>query len=83
LLKPRADEELKMTIRQALDYHNLWKENRALVETVKKQNQVLQELEREHPGISKVEKDENGSIILGGEELSKTVDELIRKYEEK
>ena len=83
LLKPWADEELKMTIRQAMDYSHLWKENRALVETVKKQSQVLQELEREHPGISKVEKDEDGSIVLGGEELSKTVDELIRKYEEK
>jgi response regulator RpfG family c-di-GMP phosphodiesterase len=83
LLKPWNDEELKMTIRQALDYYHLWKENRTLVETVKKQSQVLQELEREHPGISEVEKDEDGSIVLGGEKLSKTVDELIRKYEEK
>ena len=83
LLKPWDDEELKMTIRQALDYYHLWKENRMLVRTVKKQSQVLQELEREHPGISKVEKDEDGSIVLGGEELSKTADELIRKYEER
>lgn len=83
LLKPWDDEELKMTIRQALDYYHLWKENRMLVKTVKKQSQVLQELEREHPGISKVEKDEDGSIVLGGEELSQNVNELIRKYEEK
>ena len=83
LLKPWDDEELKMTIRQALDYYNLWKENRRLIKTVKKQSQVLRELEKEHPGISEVEKDEDGSIILGGEELNKTVDELIRKYEEK
>jgi two-component system probable response regulator PhcQ len=83
LLKPWNDEELKMTIRQTLDYYHLWKENRTLVETVKKQSQVLQELEREHPGISEVEKDEDGSIVLGGEELSKTVHELIQKYEEK
>lgn len=83
LLKPWDDEELKMTIRQALDYHNLWKENRTLAKTVKKQSQILQELEREHPGISKVEKNEDGSIVLTGEELTKTVDELIKKYEEK
>jgi two-component system probable response regulator PhcQ len=79
LLKPWDDEELKMTIKQALDYYYLSKENRILVKTVKKQSQILQELERAHPGISKVEKDEDGSIILGGEEPTKTIDELIRK----
>lgn len=64
LLKPWDDEELKMTIRQALDYYTLWKENRTLVRTVKKQSQILRELEKEHPGISQVEKDEDGSIVL-------------------
>jgi two-component system probable response regulator PhcQ len=83
LLKPWDDEELKMTIKQALDYHRLWNENRRLAQTVKKQNQVLQELEKEHPGISEVERDEEGTIVLTGDELSKTVDELIQKYEEK
>jgi two-component system probable response regulator PhcQ len=83
LLKPWDDEELKMTIRQALDYYYLWQKTRLLAKTVEKQGQILQELEREHPGISKVEKDEDGSIVLGGEELSKVLDELIRKYEEK
>ncbi|MCK4427643.1 MAG: response regulator [candidate division Zixibacteria bacterium] len=83
LLKPWDDEELKMTIRQALDYYHLWKENRTLVRTVKKQSQVLQQLEKEHPGISVVERDENGTIVLTGKELTKTVDELIQKYEEK
>ncbi|MFQ6003192.1 MAG: response regulator [Candidatus Zixiibacteriota bacterium] len=83
LLKPWDDEELKMTIRQALDYYNLWKENRTLVKTVKKQSQVLKELEKEHPGISAVERDKNGAIVLTAEGLSKTVDELIKKYEEK
>jgi DNA-binding NtrC family response regulator len=83
LLKPWDDEELKMTIRQALDYYHLWRENRTLVRTVKKQSQILQELEREHPGISRVEKNEDGSIVLGEEELSNTVDELTQKYEER
>ncbi len=83
LLKPWDDEELKMTIRQALDYYYLWKENRTLVRTVKKQSQILQELEKEHPGISVVERNENGTILLTGGELNKTVDELIQKYEEK
>jgi two-component system probable response regulator PhcQ len=81
LLKPWEDEELKMTIRQALDYYNLWKENRTLVKTVERQRQILQELEKESPGISVVERDENGTILLNDEGLNKTPDELVRKYE--
>jgi two-component system probable response regulator PhcQ len=81
LLKPWDDEELKMTIRQALDYYYLWKENRTLVSTVKKQSQILQELEREHPGISQVKKDEDGSVVLTEEGLTQAVEDLIKKYE--
>jgi two-component system probable response regulator PhcQ len=83
LLKPWDDEELKMTVRQALDYYHLWKENRTLFRTVKKQGQILEELEKEHPGISEVERDENGTVLLTEEELNKTIDELIQKYEER
>ena len=74
LLKPWNDDELKMTIKQALGFHYLQKENKVLVQTVKKQNQILKELEKEHPGISAVKKDEEGSILL-------SVDEVIQKYE--
>lgn len=82
LLKPWDDEELKMTIRQALDYYHLWKENRTLVKTVEKQRQILQELEKESPGITVVERDEDGTILLNEEGMNKTIDELVRKYEE-
>jgi two-component system probable response regulator PhcQ len=81
LLKPWDDEELKMTIRQALDYYYLYKENRSLMKTVRKQSQILQELEKEHPGISRVEKDEDGSVVLTEERLTQAVKELIKKHE--
>ena len=41
LLKPWNNDELKMTIRQALDFYYVQKDNQALVKTVKKQNQML------------------------------------------
>jgi len=49
---------------------------------VQKQSQVLQELERECPGISEVERDENGTILLTEDGLNKTVEESIQKYGE-
>ncbi len=74
LLKPWDNDELKMTIKQALDFYYMQKENKLLARTVKRQNEILKELENEHPGIATVKKDQDGSILLD-------VEEVIQKYE--
>jgi two-component system probable response regulator PhcQ len=74
LLKPWNNEELKMSIRQALDFCQVQRENKALARTVKKQDRILRELEAEHPGIADVHRDANGSVLLDD-------DEIVRKYE--
>lgn len=76
LLKPWDDEELKIAIKQALDFYYLQKENKVLAMTVKRQNKILEELEKENPGITLVKKDQDGSILLECEEI-------IQKYEGK
>jgi two-component system probable response regulator PhcQ len=75
LLKPWNDDELKLIIRQALDYQQLRKENKALTHTVKKQNQILQELERGFPGITEVKKDGDGAILLDVEGVTQKQEE--------
>ncbi|MGB2804666.1 MAG: response regulator [Candidatus Zixiibacteriota bacterium] len=67
LLKPWNDDELRITIKQALEFYYVQKENKSLIRTVKRQNQILDDLEREHPGISNVRKDEDGTIVLSVE----------------
>jgi DNA-binding NtrC family response regulator len=69
LLKPWNDDDLKMTIKQALDFHFLQKENQVLAHTVMRQNQIIMELEKENPGISEVKRDEEGTILLDIEEV--------------
>ena len=64
LLKPWNDEELKVTIRIAFKYHDLITENKRLSKTVEKQSSLLEEIEIKYPGITKVKKDEDGSIIF-------------------
>jgi response regulator RpfG family c-di-GMP phosphodiesterase len=76
LLKPWDDEDLRMSIKHAIDFHHLQKENKALAQTIKKQNIILAELEKEHPGITTVKKGPNGTILLECEEV-------IQKSEEK
>lgn len=67
LLKPWNDDELRITIKQALEFYYVQKENKALAQTVKRQNQILKELEKEYPGISSVNRDQDGTIVLSVE----------------
>ena len=68
LLKPWNDDELKLSIKQALEFYYVQKENKSLIRTVKRQDRILDELEKEHPGISSVRKDPDGTIVLSVEE---------------
>jgi len=64
ILKPWEDADLKITIRRALESLELIKERDSLAKQVKDKDIILQSLEEEHPGITKVERDEDGYIIL-------------------
>jgi two-component system probable response regulator PhcQ len=70
LLKPWNDDELKLTIKHALEFYHVQKENKYLIRTVKRQNKILDELEKEHPGISSVRRDPDGTIVLSVEETA-------------
>jgi two-component system probable response regulator PhcQ len=70
LLKPWDDEELKVTIKRALEFHHLQKENLTLTHTIKKQNAIISELEKQYPGINSVKRDRDGSVILDIEEAT-------------
>lgn len=74
LLKPWNDEELIITIQNALAYNKLKLENRELVRTVKEQSVImnsqlseLKRLERESPGITQINLNEDGCIDLSTE----------------
>ncbi len=64
ILKPWEDADLKITIKRALESLELIKERDSLAKQVKDKNIILQNLEEEYPGITKVERDEDGYIIL-------------------
>jgi DNA-binding NtrC family response regulator len=64
ILKPWDDDDLKVTIRRALESLDLVRERDALRERVKSRDTLLKNLEKEHPGITQVEKDADGYLIL-------------------
>lgn len=77
--KPWNDAELRLIVRQALGQRALMLENERLANLVRAQQralsrheQELQRLERECPGITQLEVDDNGGITIedDGEELA-------------
>ncbi len=63
ILKPWNDNDLKVTVRRALEALELVRERDSLLQQVKTHNAILQDLEKQYPGIGKVERDEEGYVI--------------------
>lgn len=78
ITKPWQDEELKLEIRHALMQHDLLKENKLLVQAVRKRDTMLAELEKEHPGIS-ARRESAGALAIE-EEDGISLEGLILKY---
>lgn len=62
--KPWDDDDLKITLRRALEAIDLESERDRLLRKVKSRDAILNELERKFPGISKVRRDEDGFTVL-------------------
>ncbi|MFH1807530.1 MAG: response regulator [Pseudomonadota bacterium] len=70
LLKPWNDLELKIVLKQLLAQRRLEILNAQLTGLVTRQNERIKELEKSHPGISKVERDDAGAIVLDEEQAA-------------
>lgn len=64
--KPWDDADLKITIRRALESVELAKERDRLLQKIKSRDMILKELEQKHPGITQVDRDAEGNIIVHG-----------------
>jgi len=63
LLKPWDDIDFKNTIKKTLESLHVIRERDALVRKVKTHEATLKELEKRYPGITKVERNEDGYIL--------------------
>ncbi len=62
--KPWNNEDLRITILRALESIDLATERDRLLQKVKSRDAILQDLEDKFPGITKVERDEEGYMLL-------------------
>lgn len=71
LSKPWEDYEIQTAIRSAVDLYRVRVENRELVEEIRRQKALVRQrdgelmrLEQENPGITRVNRDSDGSILI-------------------
>jgi DNA-binding NtrC family response regulator len=62
--KPWNDLDLQFAIRSAIEKYDLEAENNRLLATIKQKSLEIKVLEKRYPGISRVEKDDRGVLIL-------------------
>ncbi len=68
ILKPWDNTDFEITIRRALESLELVLERDKLLKQIQIRDTILNDLENEHPGISKIERDEDGYIISADDE---------------
>ena len=84
LLKPCHPKELQMTILQGLQQKKLVAQSRKLLQEHQKNVNILETLEKDNPGITRIELDEDGAIMMdedsgAGEDVQSLLDDLERE----
>lgn len=80
--KPWNDHELILALRSAIEKFDLEAERRRLLATVKSQASELRGLEQRYPGITRVQKDDLGVVLLpevSDEEIERIISECTRE----
>jgi len=79
LIKPVDPYELELLIKRALAHKDLWLNNKKLLEKVKAQELTISSLEKDYPGISKIDQETDGAIMIADEDLRTSFDEYMKK----
>jgi DNA-binding NtrC family response regulator len=79
LVKPCGGNELCITIKQAIQQRELLRKSMSLLGTVRQQSLVLEKLENKYPGITKVNRENDGAISIPDTE--EDLEALLREIE--
>lgn len=79
LTKPWDEMHLKLTVRDAIEKFNLEEENRKLLAVIRKQAMALKTIELQYPGITKIDKDKHGNILIPSIS-DEEIEEILQRY---
>ena len=76
LTKPCNEVDLIFTIQQALQQKYLMAKARELMQAIKNQHEIIEEVKRTYPGITEVHRDDSDSIVV--EDTIYDIDQLMK-----
>ena len=79
ILKPWENEELRLLVRQALDYYDVLSDNRVLIHLAKQQGEYLANIRKQYPQIS-ISMPKDDMYEVNTNKVSKELAELLNKY---
>lgn len=80
ITKPWDNEEIKIIVKQALDFNDVLKDNRALLRIARQQAEMLKSVKQKYPDISQAEFDKSSLYIIEEKVISENLSEFMKKY---
>jgi two-component system probable response regulator PhcQ len=80
ITKPWDNEEIKIIVKQALDFYDVLKDNRALLRIARQQADLLKSVKQKYPDISQAEFDKSSLYIIEEKMISENLSEFMQKY---
>lgn len=80
ITKPWQNEEFRLLVKQALDYADILKDNRALLKIAKHQKEILEHMHKKYPQVSKDDFDKSGLYVIEEQSVSETLEDFMKKY---
>jgi len=78
--KPWENEELRLIVKQALDYYDVVRDNRALLRIARHQAELLKEAQKKYPQLSQIGFDKTGMYIIDEKKVSDSLADFLKKY---
>lgn len=78
--KPWDNEELKLVVKQALDFYDVLRDNRALLNIARQQAEWLAMLKKKYPQVSASELTKDSLYIIDETNVSESLSDFINKY---
>ncbi len=80
ITKPWENEELKLIVRQSLDYFDVLRDNRVLLKIARQQAEMLETMQKKYPQVSQEDINRGGLYIIDEQRVSETLSDFLKKY---
>ena len=72
IIKPWDEDELLITVKRAFELLDMTRERDTFAQKIKTKDMLLAKLEKEHPGITKIDRNKDGAVILEPENKNRS-----------